>query len=269
MNFAVYASLMGVESAYLGVFGSDEGAAHVHDTVYNLGLDLSHCRYEDGKNGYSQVDLKDGDRVFIGSNKGGVLREHPLKLSRLDLIYLSGFDVVHTSMFSFIEGELPRLRQWCGFISMDFSDQFSEEHLKTYCPYIDCACLSCSHMEEEEILRLMEHILDGGCRHIVIATRGSGGALVMVDGRLYRQSPCLVKAVDTMGAGDSFMTRFLVGYCDGMKWARDFPEGSGGEGLTRAEEYQEKLVQVCLSQAAVFSSVTCSRDGAFGYGKEW
>ena len=54
-----------------------------------------------------------------------------------------------------------------------------------------------------------------------------------------------------------------------MKWARDFPEGSGNHGLTQAEGYQEHLVQVGLSQAAVFSSGTCKRDGAFGYGKEW
>ena len=216
MNFAVYANLMGVESAYLGVFGSDDAAAHVHDTAQTLGLDMSHCRYEDGENGYSQVDIKEGDRIFTGSNKGGVLREHPVKLSRLDLEYLSGFDVVHTSMFSYVQQELPKLRQWCSFISMDFSDQFSKEHLKTYCPYIDCACLSCSHMEEEEILRLMRDIVDAGCRHIVLATRGNKGAIVMVDGRIYRQSPCLIKAVDTMGAGDSFITRFLVGYCEGM-----------------------------------------------------
>ena len=115
----------------------------------------------------------------------------------------------------------------------------------------------------------MRDIVDAGCRHIVLATRGSKGAIVMVDGRIYRQSPCLIKAVDTMGAGDSFITRFLVGYCDGMKWARNFPEGSGNHGLTQAEGYQEHLVQVCLSQAAVFSSGTCKRDGAFGYGKEW
>ena len=244
MNFAVYANLMGVESAYLGVFGSDDAAAHVHDTAQTLGLDMSHCRYEDGENGYSQVDIKEGDRIFTGSNKGGVLREHPVKLSRLDLEYLSGFDVVHTSMFSYVQQELPKLRQWCSFISMDFSDQFSKEHLKTYCPYIDCACLSCSHMEEEEILRLMRDIVDAGCRHIVLATRGNKGAIVMVDGRIYRQSPCLIKAVDTMGAGDSFITRFLVGYCDGMKWARNFPEGSGNHGLTQAEGYQLSLIHI-------------------------
>lgn len=72
---------MGVESAYLGVFGSDDAAAHVHDTAQTLGLDMSHCRYEDGENGYSQVDIKEGDRIFTGSNKGGVLREHPVNLA--------------------------------------------------------------------------------------------------------------------------------------------------------------------------------------------
>ena len=51
MNFAVYANLMGVESAYLGVFGSDDAAAHVHDTAQTLGLDMSqdysHNKYID------------------------------------------------------------------------------------------------------------------------------------------------------------------------------------------------------------------------------
>lgn len=269
MNFAVYASMMGVKAAYLGVFGSDQAAAHVHDTALKLGLDLSHCRYESGENGYSQVSLEDGDRVFTGSNKGGVLREHPLKLSRLDYEYLSGFDIVHTSMFSYVEHEMAGLRQWCRFISLDFSDQFQKEHLRTYCPYIDCACLSCSHMEEADILERMQDIINAGCRHMVIATRGSKGAIAMVDGQVYRQSPCLIKAVDTMGAGDSFITRFLVGYCDGMRWATDFPDESGKYGLTEAGIYQQYLVRLCLSQAAVFSSGTCKQDGAFGYGREW
>lgn len=267
MNFAVYASFMDVKSAYLGVFGSDEAAEHVHNIALKLGLDLSHCRYAEGENGYSCVDLQDGDRVFLGSNKGGVMKEYPLKLSRLDLEYLSEFDIVHTTMFSYVEQEMPKLRQWCNFISMDFSDQFCREHLKTYCPYIDCACLSCSHMEEDDILLLMNEITKAGCRHMVIATRGSRGALTMVDGKLYRQSPCLIKAADTMGAGDSFTTRFLVSYCSGMEWARDFPEGSGEDGLTNTEDYQRRLIQLCLSQAAVFSSDICKQDGAFGHGK--
>ena len=60
MNFAVYANLMGVESAYLGVFGSDDAAAHVHDTAQTLGLDMSHCRYEDGRMDIHRWTLRKG-----------------------------------------------------------------------------------------------------------------------------------------------------------------------------------------------------------------
>ena len=52
-----------------------------------------------------------GDRVFIGSNKGGVSREHPLELTAMDRAYIAGYDIVHTSIFSYIEDELPLLRQ--------------------------------------------------------------------------------------------------------------------------------------------------------------
>lgn len=45
LNFAVYAKMFGIEAGYLGVFGDDEAAAHVYDTIRGLGLDLSHCRF--------------------------------------------------------------------------------------------------------------------------------------------------------------------------------------------------------------------------------
>ena len=45
LNFAVYAKMFGMEAGYLGVFGDDEAAAHVYDTIRGLGLELSHCRF--------------------------------------------------------------------------------------------------------------------------------------------------------------------------------------------------------------------------------
>ena len=56
-------------------------------------------------------DVVLGDRVFIGSNRGGVSREHPLELTAMDRAYIAGYDIVHTSIFSYIEDELPLLRQ--------------------------------------------------------------------------------------------------------------------------------------------------------------
>ena len=55
LNFAVYASRLGCESAYLGVFGSDDAAQHVQRTLTELGIDTSRCRTADGPNGRARL----------------------------------------------------------------------------------------------------------------------------------------------------------------------------------------------------------------------
>lgn len=267
LNFSSYAAMLGIEAAYMGVFGDDAAAKHVYDTAASIGISLSHCRFYKGENGYAQVKLVDGDRVFIESNKGGVSKKYFMELTKLDEAYISQFDIVHTSIFSYLEDQLPVLRGCAKFISMDFSDRASEEYYEQCSRYIDCACISCSEMKDEDIVALMKRIISYGCRHIVIATRGSRGALVLVDGNLYEQSPCLVEAKDTMGAGDSFITSFLTNYIDNMKDAVDYSEASGTNGVTTIKEFQDLVTKVSLYKAGIFSSKTCSKDGAFGYGK--
>ncbi|MEY8353947.1 PfkB family carbohydrate kinase [Lachnospiraceae bacterium 54-53] len=270
LNFAVYAKMLGHEAAYLGNFGDDEEAEHVYETIRSLGLDTSRCRHWRGENGAAKVKLVDGDRVFLGSNKGGVSGQHPLEFTNTDRKYISRHDIVHTSIFSYIGNQLPLLRETAAFLSMDFSNHVAEEYLKAYCPCIDCACISCGEdMPEEDVRKRMKSLLDYGCGHMVIATRGARGALVCVDGKTYEQPPCLVAAEDTMGAGDSFISCFLVSYVDGMKYAVDFPEESGEGGITRAEEYKDLIVKTSLYKAAVYSSRNCRKAGSFGYGKKF
>lgn len=268
LNIAVFGKLLGMEAAYLGTFGDDEVGQHVYSVVEKMGIDLSHCRLEEGENGCARVQLVDGDRVFLKGNRGGISRIKPPVLTKLDEEYISRYDLAHTSIHSFMEAELPKLRRAASFVSMDFSDRYDEAYLKECCPYIDCAEISCGDMPEAEIRKVMQQIVKFGCRHMVIATRGSKGAYVMADGKFYEQSPCLVKAKDTMGAGDSFIACFLINYLDGVGMACDFAAGSGNRGVVTAEAYKDILIRVSLYRAAVFSSSQCQRDGSFGYGKE-
>ncbi len=266
LNFAVYARLFGIEAGYLGVFGDDAAAGHVYRTVKDLQIDLSHARFCTGENGYAEVKLEDGDRVFIGSNKGGVSKEHLIELTAMDSSYISEFDIVHTSIFSYVEEQLPAIRAAAGFVSMDFSDRADDEYLRRCAPYLDCACISCGDMELSLIKDQMRQITAYGCRRLVIATRGSKGALLMAGDRFYEQSPCLVEAKDTMGAGDSFITCFLVNYVDGMKDAVDFPAQAADKGVVTRAEYEDLLIKTSLYRAAVYSANNCLKDGSFGYG---
>ena len=106
MNFSVYAKMLGADAAYMGVFGRDEVADHVIRTLDELGVDHSRCRLYDGENGYAKVRLVDGDREFIMSNKGGIVNEHPLELTKEDLDYIRTFKLIHTSCNGHLDGEL-------------------------------------------------------------------------------------------------------------------------------------------------------------------
>ena len=72
VNFAVYARELGAESDYMGVFGRDAVAEHVQAVLKKHGVGIGHCRSYEGENGFARVTLVDGDRVFKGSNRGGV-----------------------------------------------------------------------------------------------------------------------------------------------------------------------------------------------------
>ncbi|WP_246552471.1 PfkB family carbohydrate kinase [Vallitalea pronyensis] len=269
LNFAVYANMIGIKASYLGIFGDDEAGSHVYQTTKALGITVDHCRYDKGENGYAKVTLEDGDRVFVGSNKGGVSAKHPMVLSDVDLAYISEFDIVHTSCFSYIEKELGKLRKFGKFISMDFSNRYTREYLQACCQHIDCASISCSDMKDHDIIQLMKDMMAYGCKEMVIATRGSRGALVCVGDTFYEQSPCLIEATDTMGAGDSFITAFLTGYISDMKHGVNFRKESGDKGITNIEDYRDLVIKANLYRAAIFSSKVCTCNGAFGFGKRY
>lgn len=267
-NFSAYARLLGHEAGYLGVFGDDAPALHISQTARELGIDLSHCRFVPGENGLARVTLVDGDRVFLPSNKGGVSKFHPLQLTKLDEQYIRQFDLVHSSRFSYTEAVIPQLHGLGMRVSFDFSHIYPEEYLQQLCPYLFCAVLSGGSRPEEELLQLARQIQALG-PYLVLITRGSQGAMLLAGGELYQQSPCLVEAIDTLGAGDSFLTALLCSYLDGLRLSSDFPPSPEPRGITTRAAYERALIQVSLHQAAVFSAQSCLRSGAFGHGTEF
>ena len=143
LNIAVFAKMFGTEAGYLGTFGDDEIGKHVYSVCRELGLDLSHCRLEIGENGCARVHLVDGDRVFLQGNKGGISRTKPPVLTEVDEEYIAGYDLIHTSVYSFMEQELPKIRRAGKFVSMDFSNRLEDAYFQQCCPYVDCAEISC------------------------------------------------------------------------------------------------------------------------------
>ncbi len=255
LNFAVFARRAGVEAAYLGSFGDDEPARHIQSVLRSFSVDISHCRNLVGENGFARVNIVGGDRVFLPSNAGGVMRQYPLDLSSDDLAYIGQFQLAHSSCYSYIEAQLPRLKETGIPLSFDFSSRISDEYLSQVCPFVDFAFFSAAEsLEEASICRTIEKMHTRGCT-IATATRGRMGAIMSCNGRLYRQAAEPVTAVDTMGAGDAFLTSFLVHVLESCNWQQ-----------MNLHDCDDSAISAALKWAAHAAAETCRVSGSFGYG---
>lgn len=252
LNFAVFAKKLGAQAAFLGAFGSDTEGQHVVKSAKTLEIDIRHCKYYNGENGYTRVSLEDGDRVFLGSNKCGVLRTCGLNLTAEDYTYLEQFDIIHSGLYGFAEKELKEMNKRGKTISFDFSNDYTENKLTEILPFVDYSFFSASELSMSDMYRLMIRSVEAGGQ-FALCTRGVEGAFLYDGFQFYRQKSKLVEPIDTMAAGDSFITCLMVNYLE----------------MIQAGVMKEEAIKDGLKRAADFSSSQCLIDGSFGYGKTY
>lgn len=250
LNFSVYASMLGCKSAYLGIFGNDEAGRHVQETLDELGIDSSRCRRVDGPNGRAELTHENGERIFLGSNKGGISQSVPMDFIFEDSGYLQRFSLAHTSAYSYLDEYLPRLRALGLPLSYDFSDDFDTDQALSLCRNVDFGFFSCADRSERETQTLLKQSAREGCQ-LAAATLGPSGAILFDGESWYRQAPHPVTPTDTLGAGDAFICGFLVSL---------FRHRAGTSGWPAAR------IQDALYQAAAFAAEICGVRGAFGRG---
>jgi sugar/nucleoside kinase (ribokinase family) len=89
---------------------------------------------------------------------------------------------------------------------------------------------------------------------LVCASRGAQGCIAYDGAHFYHQAAKPVTQMrDTMGAGDSLLTAFLVGYLSRKKGNME----------------QERAVMESLDAAAAFAAAVCGTEGSWGHGKKY
>ena len=260
MNIAVNTKMLGAQTGFIGPMGDDYVADHIKNTLDEIGVDRSRSRTYHCPHAFARYKVINEDRVFQSEKK-----RNPLQwairnmlgyegLSGEDLEYIKTFDLVHSSDgagMDFIQTELPKIKATGVPLSFDFSVYHNEPgFMEAVCPNAYFVLLSCSHMTVEEMRDRLKKAYDLGSR-ICIATRGSEGA-TLYDGKdFYTQAPHMVKAKDTMGAGDAFISAFLYTFLH--------------EGGMKAED-RGQIIRDALLAAAEYSAKACMVDGSFGHG---
>ncbi|WP_430647465.1 PfkB family carbohydrate kinase [Agromyces sp. GXS1127] len=228
VNVAVFAHRLGAEASYLGVFGDDAAGTLLQEAISAEGVDLSRSVVRAGESGVSTLQVENGERIFLGWNGGGVTVRDPLVLDEGLLSYAAGFDLVHSSVYSRSESELPKLAVSGALVSFDLSseDEFrTPEYLDRVAPHADLVLLSCSHLDPDETRTLLVDAVARGAS-IALATRGTDDAIV-TDGTVTVSAPTRLVVdtatiVDTMGCGDAFLAGFVVSLL-GSGWRHAAP----------------------------------------------
>jgi sugar/nucleoside kinase (ribokinase family) len=270
VNVAVHARRTGAESGYLGAVGTDEAGRVVRDALAAEGVDLSLLRTVDGPNAAATVRLVAGERKFTGGREG-VSR---FRLSPADLVRLAAADIVHTGECSFLEDQLDELAAHARRLSFDFSER-PWEYVEAHARHAGIAILSSPSGSRDEALALARRVRALGPATVAVtlgahgavlvseateATEGAGTAGAAGDARTPvgtgdRAGDVLavaedvvvwgaaepVAVVDTLGAGDAFIARLLVG-------------------LARGEDLPALAVA-----ATAYASHACTSYGAFGH----
>ncbi|WP_436920455.1 PfkB family carbohydrate kinase, partial [Klebsiella pneumoniae] len=215
-----------------------------------VGVKWPHCLQVAGENGCAQLKIEEGERIFLGSNAGGIRKTTSMDFIFQHEQYLREFDLIHSGCYSYMETHLPQLRELNIPVSFDFSDDFVLEQALPLCRYVDFAFFSCADYSLAQTREIVQQAQASGSR-IVCATRGDEGAILFDGQDWYQQAPDYVTPVDTMGAGDAFITAFICHFLAQ-------PTGNKREAITNS-----------LQKAAAFSAQICLKEGAFGYGTHY
>ncbi|RWC61787.1 MAG: carbohydrate kinase [Mesorhizobium sp.] len=238
VNFAVHARRSGAHAAYLGVIGTDADGDLIRSSLQAEGIELERLRVEEGPNAFATVHMDDN-----GNNRRWGLCEKGVSMFRLDsadLDYLAGFDLVHTGETSRLDSQLPDIRERTA-ISFDFSER-NLEYAAGVLPYLRAAAFSRGSAGDDEVGRVLDAAQSAGVELVTI-TQGARGATVCHKGEILFAPAVPVEAVDTLGAGDAFVSRLAYRVLTGVSLAE------------------------AASDAAQYSALICGTRGAFGHAR--
>ena len=128
--------------------------------------------------------------------------------------WLNDFSLIHTSSYSYIDAQLPALATLSGWLSYDFSNDFVIARALPLCRWLDAAfklLLLPGMVTLVETRELLVRAVQAGSG-LAVATRGRKQVHFwsMVLRSWYQREPETVTPVDTLGAGDAFITAFLL-----------------------------------------------------------
>lgn len=252
VNVAVHAAEAGADSEYLGSFADDVWGKIMLEQLTQRGVSTAHCPILPGTTTKScTFNIIDGERHFLDVVTG-LTWAGPIQLTPAQLAELDTADIVVSSCNAKLPEQLAAVEALSPIFAYDFGEKEkyrTDEYYDQVCHGIDLAQFSVPSMTDESFRAFCEPLHRRGVVH-VLATMGADGQILSNGSEILRSRGEMVKATDTMGAGDSFLAAFLCSLFD-AGWQKGQPMDR--EPLLNALKAGQKR-----------SAANCMRPGGFG-----
>lgn len=205
LNLSVRARRFGAETAYVGAIGPDAAGRAIIEALAAEDVDISRLHVLDGATAYCVIGHRDAERLFLTYDLGVSL----FTPSTDDIAFLNGASAAHVGQSSKLDDHVAAIAA-AAPLSYDFSIRRESEHRRRIGPLCFLASVSGGDLSESEMRAIEDDLIDAGAEWVLM-TRGRLGARLSRSDRTYVVPAIPVEAVDTLGAGDTFIARTLVG----------------------------------------------------------
>lgn len=247
-NVAATVAKLGGRSSFIGQVGEDHFGYYLKDILSKNGVDVSHVLHTNKANtALAFVALKEeGEREFVFYRKPSA----DMLLNRADVqeVGFSVDDILHFCSVDLIEADVKyahvevirNIKDVGGTVCFDPNVRKNlwddldayQKTIQQFIPYADILKVSVDELAfitgEEEETKAIRSLLAGSAS-LVIVTRGKDGVSFYTNTDDVSVEGFKVKAVDTTGAGDSFIGAFLYHFATMEKDVIDLTIGELAE----------------------------------------
>ncbi len=227
LNVAVAWNGLGANASYMGPVGDDEAGAWLRAEILRAGLDDSLIETIPGATGLTELSLdEDGEKQILAEHFGVSEAFAP---DPSNIAVLGHTDWVHGSLSPNAADLIRDFRVDRRGLSFDFSVRPVTEGLEG----LDVAFYSWEGEPGPETDALLESALQGGAK-IAVAMCGRHGSRARATGESVSVAGNEIQAVDTCGAGDSFIAHFVIAHLEGSSLEAAMQAGTkAGEEMCR------------------------------------
>ncbi|MET2028364.1 MULTISPECIES: PfkB family carbohydrate kinase [Enterococcus] len=206
IDFALNYRAQGGNVTVMTVLGNDLFAEALESLLAYKDIPLKIIERINRPTAMAKMDLIDNDKVHLAFH-GNAMEE--MHLDSHSLAALSEYDIVYVERWSKAHEFIAAIRKPDQTWIYDFSKRLDQEINKLLLPYLDIAFFSYDH-NDDWIRDYLKRAHEQGCG-TVIAMLGPEGSLAYDGKEFFYEVAEKVPVVNTVGAGDSYISAFTYG----------------------------------------------------------